>query len=61
MDHKERRGLVQSLLDDLAAQREVDTREALMELMHLVFELDDDLVALRERVSRLEAIANADE
>jgi hypothetical protein len=54
MGHEERRGLVQSLLDDLREQREVDMREAVSELIHLVFELDDEIRQLNERLSRTE-------
>lgn len=54
MDHTERRELVQQFLDDLRAQRDVDLRNALEELIHLVFEIDDELKGLTQRVSRLE-------
>lgn len=52
--HAERRELVQAFLDDLRAQREVDLRKVLEELIHLAFELDEDLKELDRRVSRLE-------
>ena len=54
MGHEERRGLVQSLLDDLREQKDVDLREAVSELMHLVFELDDKIGQLDRRLSSLE-------
>jgi hypothetical protein len=59
MDHEERRGRVQQLLDDLRMQREVDPNEALMELIHFVFELDAELKLVDERLSRLESDAAA--
>ena len=59
MDHEERRGRVQQLLDDLRMQREVDPNAALMELIHLVFELDAELKLVDERLSRLESDAAA--
>jgi len=54
MDHEERRELVQGILDDLREQREVDLRGAMEALIHLVFELDDDIKALEQRVSEPE-------
>jgi hypothetical protein len=54
MVHAERRGLVQGFLDDLRAQREVDLRDVLEELIHVVFALDEELRRLDERVLRLE-------
>jgi hypothetical protein len=54
MVHAERRGLVQGFLDDLRAQREVDLRDVLEELIHVVFALDEELKLLDERVLRLE-------
>jgi hypothetical protein len=54
MEHADRRGLVQGFLDDLRSQREVDLRDALAELIHLAFELDDSLKALEERLAGLE-------
>jgi hypothetical protein len=59
MDHEERRGRVQQLLDDLRMQREVDPNEALMALIHFVFELDAELKLVDERLSRLESGAAA--
>jgi hypothetical protein len=50
----ERRELVERFLDDLRSQREVDLRDALEELIHLTLELDDDLNALEDRISRVE-------
>jgi hypothetical protein len=54
MAHDERRQAVQSLLEGLAEQRDVDLRVAVSELIHLVFELDDEARQLEQRVSRLE-------
>ena len=49
-----RRELVESFLDELRSQRDVDLRDVLEELIHLTLELDDDLRALEARVSVLE-------
>lgn len=54
MGHEERRGLVERYLDELRTQREVDLREALAEVIHLVFELEQDIKGLSARVSNLE-------
>jgi hypothetical protein len=54
MEHTERRELVERFLDDLRAQREVDLRNVVEELIHLVLEVDNDLADLTRRVSRLE-------
>lgn len=51
----ERRELVERFLDELRSQRDVDLRDALEELIHLVFELEDRLETLDTRISRLEA------
>jgi hypothetical protein len=57
MSRTERRELVERFLDDLRAQRKVDMRDAMEELIHLVFELEGDVRELAERVARLEARA----
>jgi hypothetical protein len=57
MSRTERRELVERFLDDLRSQRDVDMRDAMEELIHLVFELEGDVRELAERVARLEARA----
>ena len=47
MEHTERREHLQRLLDDLRSQRKVDLDEVLMELIHLVLELEDEIAQLR--------------
>ncbi|HVW46407.1 MAG TPA: hypothetical protein VHA76_05090 [Solirubrobacterales bacterium] len=54
MDRKARREYLQGFLDDLLAQKKVDTDQLLMELLHLVFELDEDLTRLDARLAELE-------
>lgn len=54
MDREPRREHLEGLLEGLRAQRKVDIDQVLMELVHFVFELDDDLRQLDDRVSRLE-------
>jgi hypothetical protein len=51
MEHKERREHLRRLLDDLSSQRKVDTDEVLMELIHLVLELEDEIGQLRARLA----------
>jgi hypothetical protein len=50
VEHRERREHLERLLDDLRNQRKVDSDEVLMELIHLLFELDDEVAELRERL-----------
>ncbi len=50
MEHKERREHLQRLLDDVRSQRKVDLDEVLMELIHLVLELEDEIAQLRARL-----------
>ena len=57
MSSTERHDLVERFLDDLRSQREVDMRDAMEELIHLVFETERDIETLADRVSRLEATA----
>lgn len=52
MEHRERREHLERLLDDVRAQRKVDLDELLMELIHVVLELDDEISDLRERLPR---------
>lgn len=51
MDRKERREHVERLLDDIRNQRKVDMDEVLMELIHLVLELEDEVAQLRKRLA----------
>ena len=55
VEHKERRQHLERLLDDIRAQRKVDSDEVLMELIHLVLELEDEIGQLRERIAHLSA------
>jgi uncharacterized protein (DUF2267 family) len=52
VEHKERREHLQRLLDDLSSQRKVNPDEVLMELIHLVLELEDEIGQLRARLSQ---------
>ncbi len=51
MEHKERREHLERLLDDLSSQRKVNPDEVLMELIHLVLELEDEIAQLRTRIA----------
>ncbi|HEU4980252.1 MAG TPA: hypothetical protein VFT14_03475 [Solirubrobacterales bacterium] len=51
MDRKERREHVERLLDDIRNQRKIDMDEVLMELIHLVLELEDEVTELRKRLT----------
>lgn len=51
VERKERREHLERLLDDIRAQRKIDMDEVLMELIHLVFELEDEIAQLRTRLS----------
>jgi hypothetical protein len=53
MEHKERREHLERLLDDISAQRKVNYDEVLMELIHLVLEVEDEVAGLREQLARL--------
>jgi hypothetical protein len=50
VEHGERREHLERLLDDLRAQRKVDLDEVLMELIHLVLELEGEVARLRGRL-----------
>jgi hypothetical protein len=52
MEHKERREHLRRLLDDLSSQRKVNPDEVLMELIHLVLELEDEIAQLRTRLAQ---------
>ncbi|MGI9556706.1 MAG: hypothetical protein ACR2N5_02060 [Solirubrobacterales bacterium] len=54
MTSEERRGHLRSLLDDIATQRSVDEDDLRTELIHFVFELDDEVKALTDRIASLE-------
>ncbi len=54
MDRRSRREHLEGLLDELRQQRKVDIDQVLMELLHFVFELDDDVKSLNAKVSQLE-------
>lgn len=51
VDRKERREHVERLLDDIRNQRKIDMDEVLMELIHLVLELEDEVTELRKRLA----------
>ncbi len=53
MEHKERREHLERLLDDISAQRKVNYDEVLMELIHLVLEVEGEVAGLREQLARL--------
>ncbi|MFN8163383.1 MAG: hypothetical protein U0R26_06040 [Solirubrobacterales bacterium] len=53
MDRGSRREHLERVLQDVREQRKVDTDQLLMELLHFVFELDDDLRRLSAEVSEL--------
>jgi hypothetical protein len=53
VDRDARREHLEGLLGELREQRKVDVDQVLMELIHFVFELDDDLRNLNARVSEL--------
>jgi hypothetical protein len=46
MDRSARREHLESLLEELRGQRKVDSDQLMMELLHFVFELDDELSRL---------------
>ncbi|MGE5748176.1 MAG: hypothetical protein ACM33U_13080 [Solirubrobacterales bacterium] len=55
MEHRERREHLERLLDDIRSQREVDLDEVLMEMIHLVLELEEEVARLRQIVARHDA------
>lgn len=54
MDRQARRDHLEGLLEELREQRKVDVDQVLMELVHFVFELDDDVRSLAAQISKLE-------
>ncbi|HEX2708940.1 MAG TPA: hypothetical protein VHM66_13120 [Solirubrobacterales bacterium] len=55
MDREIRREHLEGLLEELREQRKVDVDQLLMELVHFVSELDDDLRQLKAEVSKLDS------
>jgi len=53
MDRRARREHLEGLLEELREQRKVDVDQVLMELVHFVFELDDEVRNLNARISQL--------
>jgi len=53
MDRRSRREHLEGLLEELREQRKVDVDQVLMELVHFVFELDDEVRNLNARISQL--------
>ena len=54
MDRRSRREHLEGLLGELREQRKVDVDQLLMELVHFVFELDDDVRSLNAHIAKLE-------
>lgn len=54
MERSSRREHLEGLLEQLREQRKADLDQLLMELLHFVFELDDELRDLSARLSQLE-------
>jgi hypothetical protein len=54
MDRSARREHLEGLLEELREQRKVDVDQVLMELVHFVFELDDEVTSLSARLSTFE-------
>jgi hypothetical protein len=54
MDRGTRREHIEALLEELREQRKVDIDQLLMELVHFVFELDDDLRRLSAQVAKVD-------
>jgi hypothetical protein len=54
MDRSARREHLEGLLAGLREQRKVDGDQLLMELLHFVFELDDELSVLNAKIAQLE-------
>jgi hypothetical protein len=54
MDRTARREHLEGLLGELREQRKVDFDQVLMELVHFVFELDDEVKSLNAQISKLE-------
>lgn len=55
MDREIRREHLEGLLEELREQRKVDVDQLLMELVHFVSELDDDLRQLKAEVAKLDS------
>jgi hypothetical protein len=54
MDRGARREHLEGLLEQLREQRKVDSDQLLMELLHFVFELDDEVSDLNAKIAQLE-------
>jgi hypothetical protein len=54
MDRSARREHLEGLLEEIREQRKVDVDQLLMELVHFVFELDDEVKNLNAKISNLE-------
>lgn len=54
MDRSTRREHLEGLLEGLREQRKVDIDQVLMELVHFVFELDDEVRNLHGQIAKLE-------
>ena len=54
MDRSARRDYLEGLLTELQEQRKIDSDQLAMELLHFVFELDEEVTSLRARLSELE-------
>lgn len=54
MDRSARREHLEGLLGELLEQRKVDSDQLQMELLHFVFELDEEVQSLNERLAELE-------
>jgi hypothetical protein len=54
MERASRREHLEGLLEGLREQRKVDIDQVLMELLHFVFELDDEVRSLHGQVASLE-------
>lgn len=55
MDREIRREHLEGLLEELRQQRKVDVDQLLMELVHFVSALDDDLRQLKAEVAKLDS------
>lgn len=53
MDRESRREHLEGLLEELREQRKVDVDQVLMELVHFVFELDDEVRSLSAQIAKL--------
>jgi hypothetical protein len=54
MDRQARREHLKGLLEELREQRKADVDQVLMELVHFVFELDDEMRRLNTQISKIE-------